>query len=410
MNDLYAAAMALVVAGLSIGVTLLWLSRLSRLHRQRMDQLLALREQLHEDPLGTLVRHQHTLWKVGLRSLDWQGNWYGAPVSAGLGAKIPGAMPTALPGEAAHTGWEGRQEGQVLSQRFQQDDISLELRIGFKGLRGERRLFAMQAAELLFAMLQGALAARQLALVAAMNQRARVGVFLQHDMRNLAQWVQLVAEDFAAAQGDEALMARARRLRSNAALAAQRAQRITQALLNPALLPAAAAQSTAPSMSPRITLWIALDLAALILQAGEMHQVTIDLAGSATVRWDDGALATVLDNVLGNVSSLSRERLLAAHCRVTITQDEPEPSASQVAPHVVRVCFETPQLPLEIPLEKIFEPWATSGSVNKGLGLYQARKQAQQAGADLCAEYLGLGIRLTLRVPCKNPDMGCKES
>lgn len=400
MIDLYAAAMALVVAGLSIGVTLLWLRRLSRLHRQRMDQLLALREQLHEDPLGTLVRHQHTFWKVGLRSLDWQGNWYGAPVSASLGAKIPGAMPTALPGEAAHTRWEGRLEGQVLSQRFQQDDISLELRIGLKGLRGERRLFAMQAAELLFAMLQGALAARQLALVAAMSQRARVGVFLQHDMRNLAQWVQLVAEDFAAAQDDEALMARARRLRGNAALAANRAQRIAQALLNPALLAVAPAQSTAQSEAT----WTALDLAAHILQAGEMHQVTIDLEGSATVRWDDGALATVLDNVLGNVSTLSRERMLAAHCRVTITQEESEPSASQLAPHVVRMGFETPQLPLEIPLEKIFEPWATSGSVNKGLGLYQARKQAQHAGADLYAEYLGLGLRLTLRVPCKNPD------
>ncbi|MDD5323702.1 MAG: hypothetical protein PHR71_00055, partial [Polaromonas sp.] len=184
MNNLYGAAIVLMVAGLSIGLALLWLRRLGRLHRQRMDQLLALREALHEDPLGTLARHQGTLARLGLHSIDWQGNWYGAAVSGSAGAKIPGASAA---------------QGQVLSQHFQYDDMALELRIGLRGLRGERRLFAVQAAEVLFAMLQGALAARQLALVAAVSQRARVGVFLQHDMRNLAQWVQLVADDFAAA-------------------------------------------------------------------------------------------------------------------------------------------------------------------------------------------------------------------
>lgn len=369
MNTLYGAAIALMVAGLSIGVALLWLRRLSRLHRQRIDQLLALREALHEDPLGTLARHQGALAELGLRSLDWKGNWYGAPVSESLGGKIPDAPAV---------------QGQVLSQRFQYDDIGLELRVGLRGLRGERRLFAMQAAEVLFAMLQGALAARQLALVAAMSQRARVGVFLQHDMRNLAQWVQLVADDFAAARSDEALLASARRLRGNSALAANRAQGIMQALLNPALVLASAAASEAQ--------WTELDLAAHIRQAGEMHQVAIDLEGAATLRWDARALAAVLDNVLGNVSGLSRERLLAARCRVVIGQ---EGQAD------LRVVFETPQLALEIPLEKLFEPWATSGNVNQGLGLYQARKQAQAAGATLEAARMETGISVTLCLPCK---------
>lgn len=372
MSNLYGAAIALMVAGLSIGLALLWLRRLSRLHRQRMDQLLALREALHEDPLGTLARQQGTLARLGLRSIDWQGNWYGSPVSGSVGAKIPDA-PAA--------------QGQVLSQHFQYDDIALELRIGLRGLRGERRLFAMQAAELLFAMLQGALAARQLALVAAVSQRARIGVFLQHDMRNLAQWVQLVADDFAAARSDAALLASARRLRGNAALAANRAQGIMQALLNTGL-----AQTLAAGSEAR---WTALDLAAHILQAGEMHQVAIDLEGSATLPWDAQALATVLDNVLGNVSGLSRERLMPAHCRVVIAQEGPTDS------RVVCVRFETPQLALEIPLERLFEPWATSGSVNRGLGLYQARRQAQAAGGSLEAARMETGISVTLCLPCK---------
>jgi hypothetical protein len=366
-----------VAAGLSVGITLLWLRHLSRLHRQRIDQLLALRDQLHADPLGTLLRHQHTLAQVGLRRLDWQGSWYGASVVGSLGAAVQ-------PAQSQRSGLG------VLTQLFQHDDISLTLRVGLKGLRGERLLFAMQAAEVLFAMLQGALAARQLALVAAVNQRARVGVFLQHDMRNLAQWVQLVAEDFGASDTDELLMLRARRLRKNAALAADRAKRMAQALLNPVWQPAAQAEFTA------------LDLPAQILQAGHLHHVAIEIDGTAALQWDGAALANVLDNLLGNVHGLSRERLLAAHCRVVIREAACEVGevGGEAGQHI-RVHFETPHLPLEIPLEKLFEPWSDPRALNKGLGMYQARKQAEQAGGQLYAEHLGSGLRIILCIPCQ---------
>lgn len=375
--NLYSLAVALVAAGLSVGITLLWLRHLSRLHRQRIDQLLALRDQLHADPLGTLLRHQHTLAQVGLRRLDWQGSWYGASVVGSLGAAVQ-------PAQSQRSGLG------VLTQLFQYDDISLTLRVGLKGLRGERLLFAMQAAEVLFAMLQGALAARQLALVAAVNQRARVGVFLQHDMRNLAQWVQLVAEDFGAADTDDMLMLCARRLRKNAALAADRAKRMAQALLNPVWQPAAQAEFTA------------LDLPAQILQAGHLHHVAIEIDGTAALQWDGAALANVLDNLLGNVHGLSRERLLAAHCRVVIREAACEVGevGGEAGQHI-RVHFETPHLPLEIPLEKLFEPWSDPRALNKGLGMYQARKQAEQAGGQLYAEHLGSGLRIILCIPCQ---------
>lgn len=382
MINLYDAAVALVVAGLSVGLTMFWLRYLSRQHRRRMDQLLALREALHDDLLGTLVLHQKTLADLGLRSLDWRGNWYGSSVFTRLGAKIPlnlhdGGPVLSLQGE--------RISDRVLHQRFDYDDISLEFRIGLKGLRGERHLFAVQAAEVLFAMIQGALAARQLALVAAASQRARVGVFLQHDMRNLAQWVQLVAEDFGSAENDAELLARAKRLKKNAAMATNRAERMSQALLNPVWQ----ASASAPLEAHVASGLESLDLADHILQAAELHQVNVELVGAAQVDWDSHALAAVLDNVLGNVSSLSRERMTPASCRIVISQDAGN----------TLVSMETKHLRLEIPLEKLFEPWSSSGPVNKGLGMYQARKQAQAAGGELFAEPLGEGIRVVLSIP-----------
>jgi len=379
---LYDAAVVLIVAGTSIGMVLLWLRRQSRLHRMRMGQLLALRHELHDDPLATLTRHQATLAKAGLQQLDCLGNWYGTPVAIHLGPKMPPHAGLAANG------------GQYISQRFDYDDIALSLRVGLAGLRGERRLFAMQAAQVLFAMLQGALAARQLALVAATSQRAKVGVFLQHDMRNMSQWVQLVAEDFEAADTDEKLMVCARRLRSNAPQAARRSQRMSQAMLNPTWQPSAAAALQGSSSfgglpDDHAQEW--LDLPDYIAEAAEMHQVIIDLQGAAGIEWDAGALITVLDNVLGNVSGLSRERLLSARCTVAIDSFADR----------VDIRFETPHLPLEIPLEKLFEPWASSRNTNKGLGLYQARKQVLAAGGQLTAGRLEQGISVTLSIPCK---------
>ena len=391
MTSLYDAAVALVVAGTSVGLALLWLRRQSRLHRLRMGQLLALSRELHDDPLATLTRHQATLAKVGLQQLDCLGNWYGTQVAIRLGTPMPlsPSLPLLPPGSEP-----SEASGQYISQRFDHDDIALVLRVGLAGLRGERRLFALQAAQVLFAMLQGALAARQLALVAATNQRAKVGVFLQHDMRNMAQWVQLVAEDFVAADTDDQLMACARRLRSNAPQAARRSQRMSLAMLNPTWQPStAAALHGLPGFDGRHhdTLPEWLDLPEYIAEAAEMHQVSVDLTGSASVEWDTTALVTVLDNVLGNVSAISRERLQPACCTVVI-----ESLLNQV-----ELRFETPHLPLEIPLEKLFEPWASSRHANKGLGLYQARRQVLAAGGQLTARRLGTGISLALSIPCK---------
>ena len=390
MINLYDAAAVLVVAGISIGLVLLYLRRQSRLHRLRMGQLLALRHELHDDPLATLTRHQATLAKAGLRQLDCLGNWYGTPVAIRLGRNMP-----------PHNGSSGPagDNGQHISQRFDYDDIALTVRIGLAGLRGERRLFALQAAEVLFAMLQGALAARQLALVAATNQRAKVGVFLQHDMRNLAQWVQLVAEDFEAADTDEVLMTRAKRLRSNAPQAARRAQRMSQAMLNPSWQPSSMAALQGASsfglQQDELAPQDELDLPVYIQEAAQMHQVSISLTGTATVDWDAAALVTVLDNLLGNVSSLSRDSMQNARCAVVIE------TVTNNGSKAVQIRFETPHLPLEIPLEKLFEPWASSRNTNKGLGLYQARKQVLAAGGQLTAQRLETGISVTLSIPCK---------
>lgn len=366
MNLLYAAAAFLVGGGASLALALLWLRIGVRRRRQVLDELLALRGRFEADPLLALEQADAWIRTAGLRGLAWRGEWYGVAVAGSAGAP-----PVAVP-----------REGDCLARTFEQPDVRLALQVDLRGTRGERRLFAEQAAQWLFVVLEGALAARELALRASMAQRARVAVFVQHDMRNLAQWVDLVAEDLAEARSPAQLQAAAQRLRDSARAARERAQRIANAMSRGGDTP------TAPQP---------LDLRNEIELAASMHQVPLQLPASPppAVVWDREALQVVLDNVLGNISRLSRERRLTPRAEVDWSQQG----------DCLRLGLASPQLRLELPLARVFEPWAGTSPQGWGVGLYQARKVALAAGADLQAEAIGEGLRVMLSLPCKNSSL-----
>lgn len=366
MNLLYAAAAFLVGGGASLALALLWLRVGVRRRRRVLDDLLALRGRFEADPLLALEQADHWVRTAGLRGLAWRGEWYGVQVAGSAGQ--PPSTET--------------RPADRLARTFDPPDVHLEVQVNLSGTRGERRLFAEQAAQWLFVVLEGALAARELALRASMAQRARVAVFVQHDMRNLAQWIDLAAEDLAEARTPDELQAAAGRLRDSARAARERAQRIATAMSRGA----EAASATQ-----------ALDLRAEIELAASLHQVSLRLPATTppAVTWDREALQVVLDNVLGNISRLSRERR--------------QPVAAEVdwqveGDHLV-LGLASPDLRLELPLARVFEPWAGTRPQGWGVGLYQARKVALAAGADLRAESCGEGLRVMLSMPCKNSSL-----
>jgi signal transduction histidine kinase len=364
MDLLYAAAAFLVGGGASLAFALGWLRMGTRRRRRVLDEVLALRRGFEDDPLNALRQTDAWVRMAGLRGLAWEGEWYGVPVAGAVG------VVAREPVRADHG----------LERTFLQPDVHLTLRVDLRGIRGEARLFAEQAAQWLFVVFEGALAARELALRASMAQRARLAVFVQHDMRNLAQWVELVAEDIEAARSPEALLATAGRLQAGAGAARELAQRIASAM------PRGTAAPTGPER---------IDLQSELVLAGAMHQVALQQrAGDSlpALSWSRDSVRVVLDNVLGNISRIARERRQPALCTVSWAQ----------AGEQTRVHFDSPELKLDVPLTRIFEPWAGSSPGGWGLGLYQARKVVTAAGGQLSAEACGAGLRVTLSMTCKN--------
>lgn len=363
MSWAYALALVMVGAGLSLAFALLWLSLAARRRRNVLTELLGLRERLEREPLEGLAESGPLVMRLGLPGMRWHGRWYGAEVSGSVGRAV---LPP------------------VLGHAITQPDVHLQLEVSLHGLRGEARLFAEQSAQLLFAILEGALAARELALVSAMAQRARVAVFVQHDMRNLSQWVALVTEDLERSQSPQELLASARRLQQGAPMARDRAQRIAAALSRPGHGQTAGGD------------WQRIDILGDLDQAAAMHQVDIarapGLPAAIQWHWSAQAWATLLDNMLGNVSRLARESMVPAHCAIRWAE-----SADGA-----QLTFSTPQLPLRVPLQHLFEPWSGASPGGSGLGLYQARRAVMAAGGDLQAAPCETGLSVTLSLPRKN--------
>ena len=198
---------------LAVGVTLLAASyrigRLARSYRRRMESLLHLASQ-PIDPLELPAAAWPELAGGGWQRLDWEGNWFGQPVAGMLGAETLGKRAAAAP--------------PLTFELASGDEARLRLALTHTDAWGEHRLFAEHLARVFVLLLETRLHARTEALSAALAERARLSLYLQHDMRNLAQWVLWVSEDFAACGTPETLLAAARRLRDNAPLARDRAE------------------------------------------------------------------------------------------------------------------------------------------------------------------------------------------
>ena len=369
-------SLVFVVTGLALLITGLMLSRRSRRYRRSMQALLQLGSQ-NLEPLDIPAAAWPLLIEAGWQQLSLTGDWFGHPVHTELRAG------TAANAEA--TRLLGVESQNVLLSRIDSgSDVHLALTLHHHSPRGGARLFAEQMAQVFVLLLETALRARTEALSVALAERARLTLYLQHDMRNLAQWVGWVSADFAACTDAPALLAAARRLQENAPLAQERAHRLVAALgKNPV------------SDSPR-----EIDLRSAIMKAAHLAGIEVSLTGQAQAWMARGLLARVLDNLFSNLAPNWREAQAdKPTLQLTMTR------ASEETPAMAEVEFFSPWPKLGLPLarEKLFEPFASGRPGGLGLGLYQARKSLLEAGGELRAVPSAAGVSFMLRMPATAP-------
>ncbi len=340
------------------------IARLARHYRRRMENLLQLASR-PLDPLEIPAAAWADLEAGGWLRLDWDGVWFGQPVSGSLQAVAPAKR---------------RPTGPLCFELASGDEVRLVVRLTHREAWGENRLFAEHLARVFVLLLETRLHARTEALSAALAERARLSLYLQHDMRNQAQWVLWVADDFAACEDDAVLLGAARRLKENAPLARDRAERLITALgRNPV--------TESPTR---------VELGEAAAQAARLAGVEPVIEGHSVGWVEKGLLARALDNLFSNLGAAWRDKPGVAVIMKLSTSDA-------TGKPMAKMEFFSPW-PAGMPqlaAERVFEPFASGRPSGLGLGLYQARKSLRQAGGDLHATPSpeGLEFRLALPVP-----------
>lgn len=358
----------LVAAGLLLLLTSLTLNWRARRHLQRLKKLLALAHQKIE-PLELPNAAWPLLLDSQWRHMVWQGHWFGQPVKGACG--IPAihsrksSMPLIIP---IHAG----------------EDAYLQLELTHANPGSESHILAEQLARVFVLLLESRMRARTEALSAALAARASLSLYLQHDMRNLAQWVIWVSADFAQASTSENLLDAAQRLHANAPLAHERAERLMAAL----------AQQPVTESPMRI------DMRHAMTQAAQMAGIAPHIEGDAQAWIAPSLLTRALDNLFSNMATLWRN--------TPTVQPSIQISTLEIAPQTLcEIQFHCPwpeQTP-SMTAEKLFEPFTSGRPGGLGLGLYQARKSVMEGGGSLTAQadiadVSGHNnIRFTLRLP-----------
>lgn len=339
-------ALGLVLTGAVLAIALAALRWQAQRYVRLAAALIALRPTVGGDPLAWFEAARPMLTEAGVRGLRWRGEWFASPVEGGWGD--PAGTPRL--------------------RRFAVGDMRLEVVMHLRRARGEQRLLREALLAVFDLLLEQALLGKSEAISAALARQAELTLYLQHDMKNLAQWMLLLADQFETAN-DAELSELAAQFRGHAPMVRRQAERLVETL----------ARRT-PADPPPAELSLAEEARVF---AG-FHGVPLALSGDAgELRLARPLLERILDNLFANFAG-------SGGAPVSLHID--------AGAGTVRAVFHQGG-ELALPPSRIFEPLASSRPEGTGLGLHQARLTARALGGDLAARCYATGIDFVLTLP-----------
>ena len=344
MIELQQAYLYLILIGSTIGAVLLHLWLQARNVNKAGLMLIRLNEQLNFDAPAFLRAAWIPLSQAGLRGIAWQMDWFGALIE----------------GEA----------GQLLGRQIRREIQATEMRLNIvfyrRSVRGERDYFDETLMETFLLLLRTDMWIKSGATDATFAQMSKLNLFLQHDMKNIAQFIQLLADQLAEVPpGKEAQVLE--HLRIAAPLMRHRADHVVRTLM---------------ARQPYLEAAGAVQLRDQIERLCRLHQLDYRIDGDAEVYVPEKNLDSAFDNIFKNYRDLVlRDKVAVPLVKVEITS----------TPEAVDVVIYADQVVPGIEIERLFEPFWSRDPSGLGIGLYQAKQMLEACNASLSARFDPVG-------------------
>lgn len=342
----------LILVGCTIAVVVAYLGLQARSTANVGLSLIRLNEQLEFDTPAFLQQAWPLLSAAGLRGIAWRLDWFGVVLNSQAGESGP------------HNIHKKIEVGEMkLAITFQQYR------------RGEGRYFDETLIETFVLLLRTDIWIKSGATDATFAQMSRLTLFLQHDMKNVAQFIQLMDDQLAnIPEGKEQQMLNY--LRSSAPLIRHRADRIVNTLT--------AGQS---HDEPHRTVQLSEKMA----QICKLYRLDCKISGQAAVTAPENTLDSALDNILKNYSDIgARNPGMTPLIWIDIAEDE----------STVDITIKASNVPPVINIERLFEPFWSREPSGIGIGLYQAKQMVEVCDGSISASLLEGGqLQFHIAIP-----------
>jgi signal transduction histidine kinase len=327
--------LAMILAGVTILGVMAWLLRgFRRLARLNLE-LTRLNEASQFDLPDFLRSSWPPLRCAGVTGMTWTLDWFGYNL-----------VQT-----------HGDCSGNVTRHFLHVGENTLDMALYHPRLRGESRYMLDFFLNHFLLLLNLDLWIKVGSVQGAFEQAARIRLFMQHDIKNISQFVELAADHLENIRlGDESgLQDRLRRVLPEVRSRSRRIMRVLAGRV--------------PSYGVRIHA-----LAPAWRQAAEMHGLAAEVIGAAAAILPKGTLESILDNLLVNYTHFSRQTGRTPKLKVILARDDT---------WALSTLTDTAGACPAISPERLFEPFRTDRPGGLGIGLYQSRQQALHVGGKL---------------------------
>lgn len=319
----------LILIGATIGIVLAVLWWQARAASQLNLALIRLNEQLMFDT-PVFLQHAWTLLsQSGLRGICWQLDWFGVPMN----------------------GQTGKESGTYVDKEIVVGEMKLAIRFR-QSQHSEQRYFDEALIETFLLLLRTDMWIKAGTIDATFSQMSKLTLFLQHDMKNVAQFIQLMSDQLETIPlGKEQQVLDY--LRAAAPLIRHRADHIVRTLT-----------LGQTQVKPQRNMHLREELR----QICGLYRLECTITGDAHIDVPENTLESALDNVLKNYSDLSlREAGVEPKLNISIHDN----------PNDIEIRISAANTAPIADMERLFEPFWSSDPAGLGLGLYQSRQMLE---------------------------------
>jgi signal transduction histidine kinase len=334
-NFIHWGGLVLIALGFMLFVIVFYFKLKSKRLGHSLTQLYALNQEVEQDALNFFNQVWPILASAGCVQMQANVTWFGETSRVHHGAKRQ------IRGKRAHF-------------KVYRDDMSFDVILFLNRQALAPESLSDLVIKTFINILEQDLALKEAEILTSQKRLERYQMYVQHEIKNIAQFIQLLSDQVKQVRNDEAKVRLVNRLTESLPVMAKRARKTIQHMQNPV------SEMYETSY---------VDVRSIIQDVVSMYSLNAKIQGSASINLSRALLLEVFKNILGNFNDhpSSKEPI-----KIEITG----PEKNKVIQ--IEIIGQLYGVQNEIVSERMFEPFWTTSESGMGLGLFLARELLKQ--------------------------------